>query len=396
MKKTNKNKQDLPEFSYDILCKRAIVHGSNKDVLPLLSLSMSNEVQCIYLDPPYNNGDKYNHYDDSLEHEKWLNDIEETLFLLKPLLKNTGSIWISIDDNEMHYLKVIADRVFGRKNFITTIVWQQRTTRENRKVFSNNHEYILVYAKDSKLFAMTRNALPPSEEQLSRYKNPDNDPRGPWQSVSLNVQDGHASKSQFYTVVAPNGKEHNAPVGRCWAYNKERMDKEILEGNVWFGVKGEGVPRRKKFLQDSKLSLTPDTLWLGADVGTNDNAKKHIKELFLGKALFDTPKPESLISRILEISSNEGDLVLDPYLGSGTTSSVAHKMNRRYIGIEIGTHAITHAVDRMKKVVDGELGGISKSISWTGGGYFLYYQLDSKYNEGMFKKLGTYGVVKRS
>ncbi|HHF3029954.1 TPA: site-specific DNA-methyltransferase [Vibrio diabolicus] len=396
MKKTICNKQGSSVTSLDAIANRAIVHGCNKDVLPLLTLSHANSVQCIYLDPPYNNGDKYNHYDDNLEHEDWLNEMEETLFLFKPLLKASGSIWISIDDNEMHYLKVVADRVFGRKNFVTTIVWQQRTTRENRKIFSNNHEYILVYAKDLDEFSKVRNALPPSEEQLARYKNPDNDPRGPWQSVSLNVQDGHATKNQFYTIVAPNGKKHNAPQGRCWAYNKERMEREIEEGNIWFGAKGDGVPRRKKFLKDSKLSLTPETLWLGDDVGTNKHAKKHIKALFSDRALFDTPKPESLIARILEIATNEGDLVLDPYLGSGTTTATAHKMNRNYIGIEVGEHAITHAVDRMKMVVDGEFGGISKDISWNGGGCFSYYQYSSNGIRDSFHFLGEYRLTESS
>ncbi|HDM8167110.1 TPA: site-specific DNA-methyltransferase [Vibrio harveyi] len=390
------NKQPPLKVAHDVLSSRTIVHGCNKEVLPLLSLSKANSVQCIYLDPPYNNGDKYNHYEDNLEHEDWLNEMEETLFLFKPLLKETGSVWISIDDNEMHYLKVVADRVFGRKNFVTTIVWQQRTTRENRKVFSNNHEYILVYAKDLNAFSKFRNALPPSEEQLARYKNPDNDPRGPWQSVSLNVQDGHATKNQFYTIVAPNGKKHIAPQGRCWAYNQQRMEKEIEEGNIWFGTKGDGVPRRKKFLRDSKLSLTPETLWLGEDVGTNKQAKKHIKELFSDKSLFDTPKPESLIGRILEIATNEGDLVLDPYLGSGTTAATAHKMNRNYIGIEVGEHAITHCVERMKMVIDGENGGISKTQSWNGGGSFSYYQLISKSIDSSFEFLGEWPTTSSS
>ena len=380
--------KDITPPIFDANSLGSIVHGCNKEVLPFISSFYSNSIECVYIDPPYNNGDKYNHYDDNLEHEDWLNDIEETLFLLKPLLTKTGSVWISIDDNEMHYLKVLADRVFGRKNFVTTIIWQQRTTRENRKVFSNNHEYILVYAKDYTSFSKKRNSLPPSKEQLARYKNPDNDPRGPWQSVSLNVQDGHATKNQFYTIEAPNGTKHKAPKGRCWAYNQERMNREIREGNIWFGLNGCGVPRKKKFLAESNLSLTPETLWLGSDVGTNKQAKHHIKDLFSDKDLFDTPKPETLISRILQIATNEGEIVLDAFLGSGTTTAVAHKMGRKYIGIEVGTHAITHAVDRMKMVVDGESGGSSKQLSWTGGGTFNFFKFDSKFEN--LEKLGKY------
>ncbi|MFW6028803.1 MAG: site-specific DNA-methyltransferase, partial [Halanaerobiales bacterium] len=298
-----------------------------------------------------------------------------------------GSIWISIDDNEVHYLKVAADEVFGRNSFITTIIWQQRTSRENRKVFSNNHEYILVYAKKPDEFKESRNLLPPSKEMLSRYKNLDDDPRGPWQSVSAHVQAGHASKNQFYEVVAPNGKRHTPPNGRCWAYNKERMEKEIQNNNIYFGKDGNGVPRIKKFLS-KKIGLTPETLWLAEDVGTNNNAKKHFLSLFPNKEVFDTPKPEELIKRILHIATDENDLVLDAYLGSGTTTAVAHKMKRRYIGIEVGDHILDFAVPRMKKVIDGEDdGGISKEINWTGNyGGFKFYQLNCskgkiQYNE---------------
>lgn len=302
---------------------------------------------------------------------------------MKPLLRQDGSIWISIDDNEVHYLKVMADQIFGRKNFITTIIWQQRTSRENRSVFSNNHEYILVYAKNPKLFKKSRNLLPPTKEMIDRYKNIDNDPRGPWQSVSVNVQDGHASKNQFYDIVAPNGKVHKPPKGRCWVYNKERMENEIQMNNIWFGLDGNGVPRRKKFLDLNNLGATPETIWLGDDVGTNKIAKKNLIKLFPDNNIFDTPKPEKLIKRIFDISTNEGDLVLDAYLGSGTTTAVAQKMNRKYIGIEQGDHIVEYVVQRMKKVIDGENTGISKNVRWKGGGGFTYYELlkDNKENK---------------
>ena len=349
---------------------RSIIHGNNKDVLPFLLSEYREKVQCIYIDPPYNNGESYNHYHDDFEHEVWLKFMEETLTNLKPFLKETGSIWISIDDSEVHYLKVLADKVFGRKNFITTIIWQQRTTRENRKVFSNNHEYVLVYAINPKKFSLYRNPLPAGELQKSRYKNPDNDPRGPWQSVSLNVQDGHASANQYYTILSPSGKKHMPPPGRCWAYNEERMLHEITLGNVWFGRTGTGVPRKKKFLNESDLRLTPETLWFAEDVSTNKSAKKHINKLFVGKPVFDTPKPEELIRRILEISTNEGDLILDAFLGSGTTTAVAHKMSRNYIGVEQGGHIVDYVAARMEQVIDGESGGITDEVNWKGGGNF--------------------------
>lgn len=352
-----------------------IIHGDNKEVLNSIT-EFYGKVKCIYIDPPYNNGENYHHYNDS-EHDDWLNEITTTLKLLKSYLSEDGSIWISIDDNEMHYLKVAADKVFGRNNFITTIVWQQRTSRENRSVFSNNHEYILVYAIDTVKFKKARNLSPLTKEIIDRYKNPDNDSRGNWQSVSVNVQDGHAVKSQFYKIIAPNGKEHLPPNGRCWIYNEERMKKEIVNNNIWFGLDGNGVPRVKKFLNEKSKGLTPETLWVADFAGTNKLAKKHLLELFPNDKLFDTPKPEQLMQRIIEIATNEGDLILDCYLGSGSTISAAHKLKRKYIGIERGNHIVDLVVERMKLVINGEEGGISKEINWNGGGYFSFYDKNS-------------------
>lgn len=351
-----------------------LIQGNNQEVLPFLN--MENKVKCIYIDPPYNNGEKYEHYHDDKEHEEWLKDLKLTLEKLKPLLTDDGSIWISIDDSELHYLKVLTDSIFGRKNFITTIIWQHRTTRDSRKAFSHNHEYILVYAKNPKKFTSSRNLLPPTNELLDRYKNPDNDKRGPWQSVSVNVQAGHAVKSQFYEIKSPSGKIHNPPNGRCWAYNEAKMKNEIALNNIWFGLDGNGVPRKKKFLQDARAGVNAETLWLGKDVGTTKDSKTHILSLFPDQAIFETPKPEELICRILEIATNEGDIVLDAYLGSGTTSAVAHKMNRKYIGIEQGDHITEYVLERMKKVVNAkDLGGITKLIKWQGGGDFCFYKL---------------------
>jgi adenine-specific DNA-methyltransferase len=348
-----------------------IIQGDNKIVLNSIT-DFHGKVKCIYIDPPYNNGESYHHYNDR-DHEDWLNEITTTLTLLKPYLSVDGSIWISIDDNEMHYLKIAADKVFGRKNFITTIIWQQRTSRENRSVFSNNHEYILVYAINPLKFKKSRNLTPLTKDILERYKNPDNDSRGNWQSISVNVQDGHAVKSQFYTVVAPNGKKHSPPNGRCWIYNEERMKEEIANNNIWFGADGNGVPRIKKFLNGHSKGLTPETLWLADFAGTNKLAKKHLLEMFPNDKLFDTPKPEQLMHRIIEIATNEGDLIMDCYLGSGSTISAAHKLKRRFIGIEKGNHIVDLVVERMKLVVKGESGGISKSIDWKGGGSFSFY-----------------------
>jgi adenine-specific DNA-methyltransferase len=349
-----------------------IIKGDNIKVLKKLLPDFNKKVKCIYIDPPYNNGESYNHYDDDYTHQAWLDEMTEALFSLKPFLTEDGSIWISIDDSEMHYLKIATDKVFGRHNFVTTIIWQQRTTRENRSVFSNNHEYILVYCINQTEFKNSRNLLPATEDILKRYKNPDNDPRGDWQSVSANVQDGHAVPSQYYNIIAPNGKVHSPPNGRCWCYNKERMDNEISNNNIWFGKDGNGVPRIKKFLNGKSRGLTPETLWLGNIAGTNKSAKKHFLQMFPNEKVFDTPKPEELIKLILEIATNENDIVLDCYLGSGTTISTAHKMNRKYIGIEKGDHITDIVLERMNQVVNGEQGGISQIINWNGGGNFTF------------------------
>ena len=352
-----------------------IIQGNNNDVLDVLRDKLQATVKCIYIDPPYNNGERYTHYHDAKEHEDWIQEMTGVLHKIKPFLREDGSLWISIDDSEMHYLKVAADLVFGRNNFISTVVWQQRTTRENRKIFSSNHEYILVYAKNPNEFKIIRNLLPSTPEISSRYKNPDNDPRGPWQSVSANVQAGHAVKNQFYKVVAPNGKRHLPPNGRCWVYNEDRMNKEIKKNNIWFGKDGNGVPRIKKFLSSSTIGVTPETLWLGSDVGTTKIAKEHLLSLFPNHPVFDTPKPEQLIKRIFDIATKEGDIILDAFLGSGTSTAVAHKMRRKYIGIEIGEHIVEYVVDRMRKVVKGEKGGISQDVNWKGGGDFDFYRL---------------------
>ena len=351
-----------------------VIHGDNKLALDHLHDQFKGQVKCIYIDPPYNNGETYTHYNDDQNHEAWLNELSQVLAKLKPLMTEDGSLWISIDDNQLHYLKVAADKVFGRENFISTIVWQQRTTRENRKIFSNNHEYILVYSKNPEAFKFSRNLLPQTDEVLSRYKNPDNDPRGPWQSVSANVQAGHATPSQFYTIVAPNGAKHLPPNGRCWIFNKARMEKEIKNNNIWFGKGGSGVPRIKKFLSDSSFGLTPETLWLADTSGTNKMAKKHLLDLFPDDPVFDTPKPEQLIQKILQIATNKNDFFLDAYVGSGSSISAAHKMGRKYIGIEIGNH-VNYVVTRLNKVIKGERGGNSDNVGWIGGGGFNFYKL---------------------
>lgn len=352
----------------------AIIQAENLKALDILMPRFEATVRCCYIDPPYNNREKHYHYHDSRDHRTWLEETTARVEALAEFLRDDGSLWISIDDREVHYLKVACDKILGRKNFVTTIIWQQRTSRENRKVFSNNHEYLLVYAKDIRRFNATRNSLAISPEVKSRYKNPDNDPRGLWQSITAHAQAGHGTPAQFYKLVSPTGKVHLPPPGRCWIYALKRMRHEIDEGNIWFGGEGKGVPRIKRFLSEVRTGLTPETLWTAKDVGTNDSAKKHVLQMF-PKDVFDTPKPETLIYRILEIATSPGDLVLDAYLGSGTTAAVAHKSGRQYIGIEQGDHAVTHCAKRLSFVVDGDSAGISGLIGWHGGGGFDFFRV---------------------
>lgn len=359
----------------DATTSNRIIQGDNLEVLSYLATVNPASVRCVYLDPPYNNGESYKHYFDSMGHDEWLSAVTERIRLVKDLLRNDGSLWISIDDSELHYLKVSCDSVFGRDNFVGTIIWERRTTSENRRAISRKHEYLLIYAKDAKAWAKARNSMPISDQIKSRYKNPDADPRGPWQSISANVQDGHATASQFYEFRAPSGKVHHLPNGRCWVYTKEKMAKEVAKNNIWFGKNGNGVPRIKSFISDRSEGVAPDSLWRAEEVGTTAEAKKELIALFGEKPLFDTPKPERLIERILAISTNPGDLVLDAYLGSGTTAAVAHKMKRTYIGIENGAHARTHCAARLKAVIDGEKGGVSDKHLWTGGGGFAFQTL---------------------
>ncbi len=352
----------------------AIVKGENLAVLQALGPSLAGKIRCVYIDPPYNNGESYAHYEDRWKRENWMKNLRERIALLRDLLTEDGSLWISIDDSEVHHVRLLGEEIFGPANFVSTIVWHHRKSRENRKLFSNNHEYILCFAKSLAAFKKVRNRLATTAEIAARYRNPDNDPRGPWQSVSANVQAGHATPAQFYTLRSPSGFLHEPPKGRCWAYNHARMTEEISRGNVYFGKDGKGAPRIKKFLANAQSGVTPETLWTADVVGTTETAKKHVLSILTQDRVFETPKPEQLIERILSIATNPGDAVVDAYLGSGTTAAVAHKMGRTYVGIESGEHAVTHCAKRLRAVVNGEPGGISAGIGWSGGRGFHFYE----------------------
>lgn len=351
-----------------------LIHGDNLLALRALEQDFAGQVKCIYIDPPYNTGSAFEHYDDNLEHSQWLNLMRPRLVILRNLLSEDGTIWISIDDDEQAYLRILCDEIFGRSNYIETIVWQRAYSPVNlKKTISRSHDYVLVYAKHlTKDYSL--NKLPRSVEANERYKNPDNDPRGVWKSTDSTAQAGHGTKSQFYVLSAPNGKQHHLTPGRCWVYTEEVMNRMIADNRIWFGPDGNNVPAIKRFLTEVRDGIVPQTLWPYTEVGHTQEAKKEIKALEFN-TIFDTPKPERLLLRILQIATNPDDIVLDSFLGSGTTAAVAHKMGRRWIGIELGDHAYTHCAVRMKKVIEGEQGGISKLQNWQGGGGFKFYEL---------------------
>lgn len=324
------------------------------------------------IDPPYNTGSAFEHYDDNLEHSQWLNLMCPRLEILKNLLADNGSIWISIDDDEQAYLKVLCDEIFGRFNFVCNVIWEKKYSPQNdAKWLSDSHDFIMVYAKSKNVWRP--NLLPRTAEMNARYKNPDNDPRGEWKAGDCSVKTYTASCD--YPIKTPSGRIINPPAGYCWRFSKEKFAELVADNRIWFGTDGNNVPAVKRFLSDVKQGMTAMTIWKYTEVGHNQDAKKEVKA-FNSESVFSTPKPERLIERVLTLATNEGDLVLDSFLGSGTTCAVAHKMGRKYIGIEMGDHAYTHCKKRLDMVISGEdKGGISKSVNWTGGGGYRFYEL---------------------
>lgn len=349
-----------------------LIFGDNLLALKALEADFTGKVKCIYIDPPYNTGSAFTHYDDGVEHSLWLSLTRDRLEILRRLLSEDGSIWISIDDNEGHYLKVLMDEVFGRKNFVATVVWEKKyAPKADSKLLSNSHDFVIVFAKSIEHVVLHR--LMKTEKQTDRYTNRDNDPRGPWKAgdtLRNEVRD-----YAIFPVRLPSGREVMPPAGTSWRYTKEKFAEMIADKRIWFGVDGNAKPAVKRFLSEVTETIPATTIWKYDEVGHNDESKKESKVLF-GDDLFGTPKPERLIKRVLDLATIPGDLVLDSFAGSGTTSAVAHKMGRRWIMVELGEHCHTHIIPRMQKVIDGtDQGGISKAVGWKGGGGFRYYRL---------------------
>lgn len=336
--------------------------------LPEFTQELVGKVRLAYLDPPFNTKQSFLHYDDNLEHSVWLTMMRDRLIQIQRLLDPTrGSIWVHCDDSEQATLRVVMDEVFTSSNWITTIVWQKRTSRENRAAFSSSHDYIHVYSPAGPTgWRDVRNRLARGGKALI---NPDSDPRGPWESIPFTAQGFR--ENQMYTITTPTGVEHSPPKGRCWGATENTYHELLAEKLIYFPKNGSGRPRVKQFPETAK-GLVPMTWWQASEVGDNEESKKEILELFPTVEPFVTPKPERFLRQVIAIATDIGDIVLDCFLGSGTTAAVAHKMGRRWIGIERSVETFdTYLIPRLTKVVEGkDPGGVTEQVDWPGGGGF--------------------------
>ena len=367
--------EEVPALSYGAEdSENLLIQGDNLEALKALIPFYAGKVKCIFIDPPYNTNSAFEHYDDNLEHSKWLSLMYPRLELLRELLSENGSIWITIDDNEAHYLKVMMDEIFGRKNFVSNVVWQKKFSPQNdAKYISDQHDHVIVFAKCKEIWRPNKIKV---EDGNARAKNMDNDPRGEWKSVDYTCNKNNKERPNlYYAITQPNTGEEIWPKETAvWRFSQDRHKENVANNLVYWGKTGKNkVPRFKKF-QTEQVGQVPTSIFFHQDVGNTQDARKE-SLIFNKKEPFSTPKPERLLQRIIHIATDENDIVLDSFLGSATTSAVAHKMKRRFIGIEIGEHAETHCHPRLQKVVDGEEGGISKAVEWKGGGGFKFVRL---------------------
>lgn len=361
--------------SADDIFDNRLICGDNLLALKALEQDFAGRIKCVFIDPPYNTGSAFEHYDDGLEHSIWLGLMRDRLEIIRRLLTEDGSLWITIDDNEGHYLKVLCDEVFGRRAFVSSIVWENFYGRSNAAAISPAHNYILLYSPMGQDWKKVRNLLPRGEESSSKYKNPDNDPRGPWRLGPIFAA-GERHEGLMYSIATPSGRLVRPPKGSHWRMLEDQFWKMVKEGRIVFGEKGDNNPAVKLYLSEVQEGLVPRTWWSHAEVGHSQEAKREIQALFPDEIPFDTPKPERLLQRIITIATNPGDIVLDSFAGSGTTGAVAHKMRRRWIMVEHGRHCDTYIVRRLRSVIDGsDRGGVTESLGWPGGGGFRYYRI---------------------
>ena len=358
-----------------------LIQGDNLEALKALLPYYAGQVKCIYIDPPYNTQSAFEHYDDNLEHSTWLSMIYPRLELLRDLLAEDGSIWVSIDDNEGHYLKVLMDEIFGRSNFVANVVWEKSDSpRMDAHFFSSRHDHLLVFAKNMDIFVLGK--IPSVDGEIAEHYNKIDENERRYYTKPLRAMGGQgdsrvARPNLYYPIVAPDGSliypiKQDGSDG-AWRWSKEKVESEISRIE-W--VKGrKGWTPYFRIYGDNQTLRPAETIWYHNEVGSNRTSKAEIKHLFSDLNPFDTPKPEKLLKRILDICTIPGDIILDSFLGSGTTISVAHKMKRRYIGIEIGDNALVFCAPRLQKVIEGEQGGISQDVNWLGGGGFRFYRL---------------------
>ena len=351
-----------------------LIKGDNLLALKALEAEFAGKIKCVFIDPPYNTGSAFAHYDDGVEHSLWLGLMRDRLELIHTLLSDEGSLWITIDDNEAHYLKVLCDEIFGRNNFVANVVWRSTDNSNNdSKQFSLDHNYIIVFSKTDN---WRPNSTIEDDGKRSHFKNPDNDPKGPYfDGNPLNSPKPRPNLT--FDLESPNGKIVKPPKNG-WRWSKETLQEKLESGEIRFNEDETGI-RRRTYLCDMK-SLPPSSIWSNLEeTGHNRQAKYELKQIFPERDLeniFTTPKPERLLQRIIHLATNPGDIVLDSFAGSGTTGAVAHKMGRRWIMVELGEHCDTHIVPRLRKVVDGsDEGGISRAVGWKGGGGFRYFEL---------------------
>jgi len=365
---------DATRASDNLLIRGDALHGLTSLLeLPEFARVYAGNVRLCYIDPPFNTGQAFEHYDDALEHSVWLTMMRDRLVQIRRLLSESGSVWLHLDDAEVHRARCVLDEVFGATNYVATIIWRKTHSRENRTDISTIHENLLVYARDKTAWSRDRNRLPPTSEVIADYVNLDDDPRGPWKRTPAHAKaEKGRRESQYYTLVTPSGREVLPPEGRCWVYTQERFEELVADDRVWFGRHGTGVPRIKKFLSEVDPGLVPTSIWGHDEVGSTATAKQEIVTLFPGALPFSTPKPEALLHRLIYIATDPGDVVVDCFLGSGTTAAVAHKMGRRWVGMEWRPETVaTYALPRLTKVAGGEdLGGVTNDTGWAGGGGF--------------------------
>lgn len=358
-----------------------LIFGDNLLALKALEHEFSGRIKCVFIDPPYNTGSAFSHYDDGLEHSIWLGLMRDRLEVIRRLLSDEGSLWVTIDDNEVHYLKVVCDEVFGRRNFISSVIWEKSDSpKMDSRYFSSRHDYILAYSKNIDHLVFGR--LHDGGDSLKHYNKIDSIGRRyylkPLRAMGSGDDTREARPTLFFSIVAPDGtdvypRRQDGSDGR-WRWSRERVMDNLGELE-WVNSKTGWNPYYRVYA-GNESKRPPETIWKHQDVGSNRTSKAEVKALISDVLQFDTPKPEALLKRILDISTKPGDIVLDSFAGSGTTGAVAHKMGRRWIMVELGEHCHTHIIPRLKKVIDGEdPGGITKAVSWQGGGGFRYYRL---------------------